>query len=125
VVSSPGYQGMLAIVSIFMYVIFHPASIVCVCVCERERERERERVFFSLSINVDVCAKVMNLVTRVFRQKNCALKIFFHSIVWHVYCFSKLGILLLHPPSSTSVFLWQYKCFLTDAIAKVYTPCTH
>jgi hypothetical protein len=46
VVSSPGYQDMLAIVSIFMYVIFHPASIVCVCVCERERERERERVFF-------------------------------------------------------------------------------
>jgi hypothetical protein len=43
VVSSPGYQGMLAIVSIFMYVIFHPASM-CVCVCERERERER--VFF-------------------------------------------------------------------------------
>jgi hypothetical protein len=43
VVSSPGYQGMLAIVNIFMYVIFHPASMcvcVCVCVCERERERE-------------------------------------------------------------------------------------
>jgi hypothetical protein len=40
VVTSPGYQGMLAIVSIFTYVIFHPAS-VCVCVCVRERERER------------------------------------------------------------------------------------
>ncbi len=39
-VTSPGYQGMLAIVSIFTYVIFHPAS-VCVCVCVRERERER------------------------------------------------------------------------------------
>jgi hypothetical protein len=35
VVSSPGYQGMLAIVSIFMYIIFHPASM---CVWERERE---------------------------------------------------------------------------------------
>ncbi len=35
-VSSPGFQGMLAIVSIFLYVIFHPSSM-CVCVCERER----------------------------------------------------------------------------------------
>jgi hypothetical protein len=86
VVSSPGYQGMLAIVSIFMYVIFHPGSV---CVYERERERERERVVFCLSINVDVCAKVMSLVTRVFRQKNC-LKIFLHSIVFVSTVFQNL-----------------------------------
>ncbi len=83
-VSSPGYQGMLAIVSIFMYVIFHPGSV-----CVYERERERGGVVFCLSINVDVCAKVMSLVTRVFRQKNC-LKIFLHSIVFVSTVFQNL-----------------------------------
>jgi hypothetical protein len=54
VVSSPGYQGMLAIVSIFMYVIFHPGSV---CVYERERERERERGLFFVYLLMWMCVQ--------------------------------------------------------------------
>ncbi len=53
-VSSPGYQGMLAIVSIFMYVIFHPGSV---CVYERERERERERGLFFVYLLMWMCVQ--------------------------------------------------------------------
>jgi hypothetical protein len=99
-----------------------PSKCVCVCVCEREREREG---CFFVYLLMWMCLQRWWIWLQGSLDRRIVLSKSFFILLYACLLFFKTCNSAASLSFSNFCVLVAVQFFLTDAIAKGYTPCTH